>query len=152
MLNEFWGWDIDDFRRELRQQLLAQKVVAALDTEAGDRIRMVEAQLRNGSDFAQVAQQSSDDAGTKANGGEYAFLIDRSNRDVAPKVVDELFKLQPGQISGIIDTGYTLEIVRVIANDNGKVRAAHISSSYKPIEEFIKPLREQNPPREFIEV
>ena len=152
VLKEFWGWDIDDFRRELGQQLLAQKVVAALDTEAADRIRVAQARIQQGTDFAAVAKEASDDAGTKASGGEYAFLIDRSNRDVAPKVVDELFKLQPGQVSGIVDTGYTLEIVKVISSDNGKVRAAHISSSYKPIEDFIKPLQEKSKPKEYIKV
>lgn len=133
---------MDDFRRELKQQLLAQKVVALLDTAAADKIRAAQAQLQNGADFATAAKQFSDDAGTKEGGGEYPFLIDRSNRDIAPKMVDALFGLQPGQVSGIVDTGYTLEIIKTLSADNGKVRAAHISSNYKPVAEFVKPLRE----------
>jgi hypothetical protein len=152
VLKEFWGWDADDFRRELRQQLLTQKVVAALDTEAGDKIRTAQAQLSNGTDFGAVAKQFSDDAGSKDSGGEYAFLIDRSNRDVAPKVVDALLRLQPGQVSDIVDTGYTLEIVKVISADNGKIRAAHISVVYKPAATFIKPLQDQSPPKKYIKV
>jgi len=150
VLREFWGWDVEDFRRELEQQLLAQKVVASLDTAAGDKIRMAQAQIQNGTDFAAVAKQVSDDATTKDSGGEYGFLIDRSNRDVAPKIVDALFRLQPGQVSDIVDTGYTLEIVKVISADNGKIRAAHISSSYKPIEDFVKPLREKSGSSQYI--
>jgi len=150
VLREFWGWDIGDFRRELEQQLLAQKVVASLDTAAADKIRVAQAQLQNGIDFAAVAKQFSDDAGTKDSGGEYAFPIDHSNRDVAPKVVDALFRLQPGQVSDIVDTGYTLEIVKVISADNGKIRAAHISSTYKPIEDFVKPLRDKSGSSQYI--
>lgn len=152
VLKEFWGWKVDDFRRELRQQLLAQKVVAALDTEAGDKLRAAQAQLQQGTDFAAVAKQYSDDAGTRDGGGEYPFLIDKSNRDVAPKVVEALLRMQPGQVSDIIDTGYTLELVKVISADNGKIRAAHISSTYKPVTEFIKPLKDKKPPKRFIQV
>lgn len=152
VLKEFWGWKVDDFRRELNQQLLAQKVVAKLDTATSDRIRTAEARIQQGTDFGTVAAEASDDVGTKGSGGEYPFIIDRSSRDVAPKIVDELFKLQPGQTSGVIDTGYTLEIVKVISNDNGKIRAAHISSTFKPITDFIAPLKKQSPPKHFIKI
>ncbi len=152
VLKEFWGWSIADFRRELRQQLLAQKVVAVLDTAAGDKARTAVAQLQNGADFAAVAKQFSDDAATKDSGGEYAFLIDRSNRDVAPKVVDTLFRLKSGEVSGIVDTGYTLEIVKVVSTDSGRIRAAHISSAYKPVTEFTKVLEGKSPPKRYIDV
>jgi hypothetical protein len=152
VLKEFWGWNAADFRRELGQQLLAQKVVAKLDTAAADKARTAYAQLQNGTDFAAVAKQFSDDAGTKDAGGEYPFLIDRNNRDVAPKVVDALFRLQPNQTSEIVDTGYTLEIVKVLSADNDKVRAAHISTAYKPISEFVKPLQDKTPPTRYINV
>jgi hypothetical protein len=152
VLKEFWGWSVADFRHELSLQLLSQKVVAALDTAAGDKARTAYAQLQNGTDFAAVAKQFSDDAATKETGGEYPFLIDRSNRDVAPRVVDQLFRLQPGQTSEIVDTGYTLEIIKVISADNGKIRAAHISSAYKPVDEFVKPLRDETPPTKYIKV
>lgn len=152
VLREFWGWSVDDFRRELRQQLLAQKVVAALDTATNDEARRIQAQLQNGQDFATLAKAYSDDATTKDNGGEYSFLIDRNTRDLAPKVVSELFKLQPGQISGIIDTGYTLELLKVTAVNDGKLRASHIASNYLTIDQFLKPLQDKNPPKRFIKV
>ena len=152
VLKEFWGWSIDDFRRELKQQLLAQKVVSKLDGSAHIKADAAYSQLKNGTDFAAVAKQYSDDAATRDSGGEYTFMVDRSNRDVAPKVVESLFKLQPGQYSDIIDTGYTLEIVKAISADNGKVRAAHISVNYKPLDAYVKPLEDKNPPKKFIKV
>jgi len=152
VLKEFWGWSIDDFRRELRQQLLAQKVVAALDGGTADKARAAQAALQNGTDFAEVAKQYSDDTTTKDSGGEYPFLIDRNNRDVAPKVVDGLFKLQPNQVSDIIDTGYTLEIVKVLAISDGKIRAAHISKNYQTVQSFLKPVEDKTPPKRYINV
>jgi hypothetical protein len=152
VLKEFWGWTVTDFRRELRQQILAQKVVAKLDTETGDRARQAEARLKSGQDFAKVSAEMSDDQATKGSGGEYPFLIDRNTRDLSPKVVDALFRLQPGQVSGIVDTGYSLEIARVNAVAEGKLRAAHISFNYAPLKQFIDPLSKQNPASKYIEV
>ncbi len=155
VLKEFWGWSADDFRRALTQQILTQKVVAKLDTATAERAAMAEVQLKagvSGADFAKVAAAASDDQMTKSSGGVYPFQIDRSNRDLAPKVIDELFKLQPGQTSGVIDTGYSLEIVKLTENKAGKLRAAHISFVYKGIGEFLKPLQEKSPPGRYIEV
>jgi parvulin-like peptidyl-prolyl isomerase len=152
VLQEFWGWSIDDFRRELRQQLLTQKVVSKLDTATADRARQAEARLQGGFEFAKLAAEVSDDQATKASGGEYGFLVDRGNRELSPQVVDTLFKLQPNQTSGIIDTGYSLEIVRVLSATNDKLRAAHISFNYQPAVTFIKPVSDKNPPSRYINV
>lgn len=157
VLKEFWNWSADDFERKLRQQILAQKVVAKLDTATADRAAQAEVRARaSGADFAKLATELSDDQATKATGGAYNFDIDHSSRDLAPKVIDELFRLQPNQISGVIDTGYTLEIIKAIsatsqANDR-KLRASHISFNYQNINQFIKPLMDDNAPNRYIKV
>lgn len=150
VLKEFWGWSVDDFRRELSKQLLAQKVVSKLDTEAHTRADTYVSQLRGGADFAELAKQNSEDQTTKANGGEYGVTIEKSNRDIQPKVLDELFKLQLGQTSGVIETPTGLEIVKVIENNNGKIRAAHIFVAFKPINTYVDPLKNEKKPRRFI--
>lgn len=150
VLKEFWGWSVDDFRRELSKQILAQKVVSKLDTEAHARANTYETQLQGGTDFAELAKQSSDDQASKASGGEYGFTIEKSNRDINPKVLDELFKLQPGQTSGVIETPTGLEIVKVIENNSGKIRAAHIVVNFKPISTYVDPLKNDKKPHKFI--
>lgn len=150
VLKEFWGWSVDDFRRVLQQQLLAQKVVSKLDTDAHKRTETYITQLNAGNDFAELAKQSSDDESTKANGGEYGFTIERSNKDLQPRIIDELFKLQPGQTSGVVETPTGLEILKVIENSNGKIRAAHIVVNFKSINTYVDPLKNDNKPRRFI--
>lgn len=152
VLNEFWGWSIGDFRRELKTQLLAQKVVSQLDTATNARAQQVLQQVKSGADFGKLAQKYSDDKATKDNGGEYDFAISRSNRDVAPQVINALFELQPGQTSGIINAGYTLEIVKLLSVSNGKLRAAHISFDLKDINTYIKPLEQQHQPHKYLSV
>lgn len=150
VLKEFWGWSVDDFRRELKQQLLVQKVVSALDIDTHNRAQNVLNELNKGVDFAELARQYSEDPNTKENGGDYGFAIEATNRDLSPQVIDILFKLQPGQHSGIVETPLGLEILRVREKDGNSIRASHIYFTFKPIESYIEPLKKDRPPRAFI--
>ncbi len=150
VLKQFWGWSISDFRRELKTQLLSQKVASELDTATQARANNTLAELQAGKDFGTLASQMSDDTVTKVNGGQYGAPISKNNRDVSPQVVDALFKLQPGQTSAVINTGYTLEIVKNIAVTDDKVQAAHISFQIKAISNYIDPLEKDKPPKRFI--
>jgi hypothetical protein len=149
----FFGWSLDDLRRELRQELLAQKVAAKLDTDAQTRAQDVLQKVQAGVDFGTLAGQLSDDAATKAAGGKYAnTAITTASTDVPPQVVRALLKLQPGQTSEIITTGSTLEVVKLLANEGGKLQAAHISVNIKPISTYTDPLKKTSPPQYFIAV
>lgn len=143
VLSDYWGWNVDDFKRSLKQQLLARKLVAAMDTDTTNRAKTAEVELKSGADFAAVAKKYSDDTSTKDNGGEYGFQINRTNRDLSAQTVDALFKLQPGQVSGIINTGYTLEIVKNIEVSGDRVRGAHIQFVFKDINTYLDPVKDQ---------
>lgn len=152
VLNEFWGWNEADFKRSLKQQLLQQAVVAKLDTTTNARAQAALIQLKNGADFATVASQSSDDTSTKSNGGQYPAVVTPNDPNLAPAVTAELFKLQPGQISPIVNTGYTLEILKVIDGSKTSVHAANIQFIFKPITYFTNPLQAKNPAHKFISI
>lgn len=152
VLQNFWGWSVNDFRRELKQQLLEQKVVAKLDSGTHERAEQAIAQLNKGVKFEKLAAKVSDDKPTKSRGGEYGGWIGKTNRDVAPKVTDALFKLKPGQYSDIIDTGYSLEIIKVLERNGDKVRAAHISFNLKGINTYLEPLKAHEDIHRYIKV
>lgn len=152
VLNQFWGWNEDDFRRELKQQLLQQNVVAKLDSATSDRAKAALAQLQGGADFAALAGQVSDDVATKGNGGQYPNPITPTSRDIAPQVTAELFKLKAGEVSGIIDTHYTQEIVKVIDTSSNSLHAAHIQFTYRDINTYLKPLQDKQKTRHFVKV
>lgn len=152
VLNDFWGWNEADFKRELKNQLLQQAVVEKLDTTAYNKAQSTLQQLQHGADFATLASQVSDDASTKSNGGQFPGLLSRNDPNVAPQITQALFSLKPGQISPVIDTGYTLEIVKLLQVQGNKVQAAHISFNLQPISTYIAPLEKQNKPEYFISV
>ena len=146
VLKEFWDWSVGDFRRALKQQLLAQKVVSTLDKTTHSRAEEIYRRVQAGEDFGALAKQFSDDAVTRDDGGAYGFAIGETERAVPPQVVDALFKLQPGGVSGIINTGTGLEIVKLREVEGNKVRASHIVFNFEPIETYINPLRARNKP------
>lgn len=150
VLSEFWGWNEDDFRRELKQQLLAQAVVAKLDTATQSRAIAALKQLQGGADFATLAGQISEDLTTKSNGGQYPTALTLNDREVSPVLTQAAFKLKAGQISGIINTGYTLEIIKVLDATSSSIHAAHIQFTFQGINSYLKPLQAAHPPRQYI--
>jgi len=152
VLRDFWGWSVNDFKRSLRQQILARKVAAKLDTEAQNKANQALAEIRSGAAFEEVAKKYSDDEATKDSGGEYGIDLDRANRDISARVTDAIFSLDPGQVSDVIDTGYSLEIVKTLSVENGKARAAHIQINLKDINEYIEPIKESSPPSRYLQL
>ena len=126
--------------------------MSTLDTATHDRAQNVLNQLLTGGDFASLAKQYSDDAGTKVNGGDYGFAISKDNRDLSPQVVDGLFKLQAGKYSGIIETPVGLEIVMVREIDGSTIRASHIFFQFQSINTYVSPLQKAHKSLRFIHV
>lgn len=150
VLRDFWGWSVNDFKRSLRQQLLTRKVVSKLDSDAHARAQAALNELKAGADFAEVAKKYSDDEGTREAGGDYGLAIDKSNRDIPAKMTSKLFSLQPGQYSEIIDTGYTLEIVKLTGMEGDKAKAAHIQIVLRDINDLLEPLKAEKPTKQYL--
>jgi peptidyl-prolyl cis-trans isomerase D len=66
--------------------------------------------LKKGEDFASVAKQMSDDAATKDKGGDLGFIA-RGRAEEA--LENAAFALQPGELSGVVETRYGYHLVKV---------------------------------------
>src|SRR5262249_15579762 len=125
---------------------------AKLDTGTQAKAAMVLAQLQNGGDFAKLAAQYSD-ALDKANGGQYTnTAITAASTDVPPAVVRALTSMQVGQTSAVVEAGHTLAIVKLTANDNGKLQAAHISFNLTPITTYVSQYQKTHHVHHYIKV
>lgn len=150
VLRDYWGWTVDDFRRSLRSQMLAQKVVATLDTDTKQRANSALNELNKGTDFATVAKKYSDDTATKDNGGDFG-TVDKTNRDLTAQTTETLFSLKPGDYSGIINIGYSLEIVKNIEQTSpNKAHGAHILFNFKEVSFYLNDIKQQEKTRTFI--
>jgi foldase protein PrsA len=150
VLKNYYGWNLNDFKRELRTQLLAQNLVSTLDTATHARANTTLTALQKGTDFATLAKQVSDDTATKANGGAYGYPISQNNVNIPPQVVAALFALKPGQISPIINTGYSLEIVKVNSVSGNQVQASHIVFNFQDINTYLNPIKDKQKARVYI--
>jgi parvulin-like peptidyl-prolyl isomerase len=151
VLNEFWGWSETDFRRELKQQMLKQAVVAKLDTKTDKKAQDALKQLKGGADFGKLAGQVSEDPTTKGNGGQLPAPITPTDHSLAPAVTAVIFKIPAGQTSDVINTGYTLEIVKVIdKTGDTSLHAAHIQFNLADINTYTKPVQQKNPSHQYI--
>lgn len=150
VLKNYWGWSVQDFRRSLKSELLAQKVAAKLDTAATSRANQALSELKAGADFAATAKKYSDDTNSKDKGGEYGYPIDRTDRNLSAHVTETLFTLTPGQFSDILTSGNQLEIVKSIERKDDKVRAAHIVFSFKDISAYVNDLKEKRKAQTYI--
>lgn len=150
VLKNYWGWSPADFRRSLKDQILAEKVTAKLDTAANQKAQAILAQLKGGADFTALAKQSSEDPSAKDNGGDYGIAITKDNPNIPPQVVEALFGLKAGQYSPVIDAGQSLEIVKVIENNGKTVTAQHISFHLQPIATYLDALKKKQPPKSYV--
>jgi parvulin-like peptidyl-prolyl isomerase len=149
-LKQNFDWTTSDFKRVIRQSLLEQKVVSALDQDTHHRAEAALSEVQSGADFAAVAAKYTDDPAGKTTGGDFGFPVDRTNRDISPITTDALFKLKPGQTSQIINTGYSLEILKCLEVNGDKIKAQHILFNFKDIDSFINQRKDQHKARAFI--
>lgn len=74
----------------------------------------IEAQLKNGADFGQLAIQKSTDTGSAPNGGDLGWF---GKGVMDPTFETVAFSLQVGQISQPIQTQYGFHIIQVLGHE-----------------------------------
>lgn len=118
----------EDFREEIRFQLLAQAIFERITGSVpttGEQVHArhilvqteAEAQailtrLQAGEDFAALASQLSQDENTKEAGGDLGFF--HQGQLISPELEGAAFALQPGQTSGVVQSQFGYHIVQVL--------------------------------------
>jgi parvulin-like peptidyl-prolyl isomerase len=152
------GQTLDEARSTLRMQLLYQKMLAKVvgNLQTAEQVRarhiLVDSaataqalltQIQAGADFAQIAQQSSQDAFTKANGGDLDWVA----RGTLPakEVEDAAFALQPGQISNVVQSAFGYHLVQVLERDPARKLEGEllVKVQKQAVEDWLNGLRAQ---------
>ncbi len=92
------------------------------DQQAKTKIQMVDLRVRQGEDFASVAQNYSEDTASAPNGGDLGFVpesaLDRAN----PELRKIIFEMTPGQVSPVIHTPEGYRIIKLISKETAGQR------------------------------
>ena len=103
-----------DSEEQVRARHILVSLVAGFDetakAAARARIDAVKTRLEAGEDFAAVAKEVSDDQGTKDNGGDLGLF---ARGAMVKAFEDAAFALDPGKLSGVVETDFGLHLIRV---------------------------------------
>ncbi len=82
----------------------------ASKAKARARAEQLLASAKGGADFAKLATENSEDPGSAANGGQ---LPPFARGQMIPEFEMAAFQLQPGQLSGVVETAFGFHVIKV---------------------------------------
>ena len=100
--------------------------------EAFLKISEIKDQLDNGGDFAELARKYSEDPGSARNGGELGFV---SRGTLVKEFEETAFALEPGEISGIVQTQFGFHIIQLLDRQGERINVRHILIQLQPTQE-----------------
>ncbi|MCC6293238.1 MAG: peptidylprolyl isomerase [Bryobacterales bacterium] len=87
------------------------------DDQAKRKIQMIEARLKQGEDFAMLAQSFSEDPNTAPNGGDMGFIPESALEQANVELRKMVMSLQPGQTSPVISTAEGYRILKLVSKE-----------------------------------
>ena len=162
MLATYNDWTLDDYKAELKNQLLERRVAFSIDLSAKNKANDVVERLKKGEDFAEVAKKVSDDPVTAEGGGA---RVARSDESDDAGLATAARKLNEGGVSGVIasnsrcgqnadgsDGKYCYYIVRLESKSENETKYSVIQISLTKFDKDFAALRNRNKIREHIDV
>ncbi len=99
--------------------------------QAREQIEAIYDFLKQGADFDSVAREYSEDPSV-VDGGHLGFT---ERNDLVPEYEEVAYQLEPGEISGIVDSRYGLHIIKLIERQGEKISTQHILVKLSPNQE-----------------
>src|SRR5579864_2756996 len=104
---------------EAAKQIQGEQEVHArhILVESEDEAKAIEAELKKGADFAQLAKEKSKDPGGAADGGDLGFF---TKDQMVPEFSAVAFSLEPGKISDPVKSQFGWHVIKVEEKRNRK--------------------------------
>ncbi|WP_319478266.1 peptidylprolyl isomerase [Marispirochaeta aestuarii] len=100
---------------------------------AREKIEAIQDELAAGADFAELAKEKSEGPSSK-NGGDLGYF---SADKMVPSFSDAAFALQPGEVSGIVETRFGYHIIKLEDRKDAWL------PSFEEVKEHLRPQLEQ---------
>lgn len=100
-----------------REQRKASHILLSVPSDADEATRQekrkqlesIRARIEKGESFEKLAKDMSDDKATAQNGGDLGWI----GKGMMPEFEEALFKLQKGQVSDVIKTGFGYHLIKL---------------------------------------
>lgn len=116
---------------------------ALTEDQARKKILMIEARLKQGEDFAKVAQAFSEDPQSAPNGGDMGFIPESALQQADAETRRVIMNLVPGQITPPIRTQGGWQILKLIAREPAGQRELDDPRVQQNIRETLRTRKEQ---------
>jgi peptidyl-prolyl cis-trans isomerase SurA len=122
------------------------------DEQAQKKILNLLARIRQGEDFAQLAQNYSEDPASAQNGGDLGFISESALERASPELRKTVLSIPPGQVSGVLRTQEGYRILKVIAREPAGQRELNDPRVQQSIRETLQNRKDQLLRAAYVEV
>jgi peptidyl-prolyl cis-trans isomerase SurA len=113
------------------------------EEQAKKKIQMLEARLKQGDDFAMLAQSFSEDPESASQGGDMGFIGESALEKADPEIRKLILTLPPGQFSAPTHAGNVWHILKVIQRESAGQRDLNDPRVQQSIREDLRARKEQ---------
>ena len=113
------------------------------EDQARKKLQMIEARLKQGEDFAKIAQAFSEDPQSAANGGDMGFVPESAMASVDAEARRVILSLLPGQVTGPIRMSGGYHILKLISREAAGQRELNDPRVQQNIRETLRTRKEQ---------
>jgi len=113
------------------------------DAQARKKVEMLQARIRQGEDFAMLAQNYSEDPNSAQNGGDLGFVPQSSLEKANLELRKMVMSLAPGRVSPVIRTQEGYRLLRVISKEPAGQRALNDPRVQQTIRETLLNRKDQ---------
>lgn len=146
----YYGWDMSDYRRIVRERLTLREAMFAIDSAALGKANDAKAKLNQGIDFGEVVASFSDDEMSKPNGGDMGTI---SVNDVDSNgLISEAKSLPVGGVSGVIKGIDAYYIIKLVDKTDKTVHFQQIKISLQEFDKQFLGLVEDGKVSEYISI
>lgn len=111
---------------DLEEQVKARHILIKVEKDATEEVKAsaktkiedLLQRIKNGEDFATLAQEFSEDPGSGKKGGDLGY---NPKGRMVPKFDEVMFALKPGELSNVVETEYGFHIIKVEGKRKGNV-------------------------------
>ena len=150
-IEDFYKKNLDKFQQTARVRAshvlisIPQNADAATKEKAKAKAEAVLAEIKGGKDFAVVAKESSQDPGSAASGGDLGFF---QQGQMVPAFDEVAFKLNPGEMSGVVESPFGFHIIKVA--EKQAARVVPLEEAKPQIEQFLTSQNRQTQAQAFV--